>query len=148
MLYALTESSLISSLPVPFRPHFFSATPHLLYSLWIALCLLRLPPMCQRIEDFKDVDFGGENILINQNEVHFHLCWHSMWLSVPLWLVCSFSNLFIRCVCSGLLANFLICKESVCHSWYEKSVHLSEIIVGYIRIDYCSKQIIKSNSLT
>lgn len=52
MLYALTESSLISSLPLSILPS-FSATPYHPHSLWIALCLPESPPKCERRENFK-----------------------------------------------------------------------------------------------
>ena len=52
MLYALTESSLISSLPLSISPS-FSATPYLPHSLWIALCLPVSPPKCRRTQNFK-----------------------------------------------------------------------------------------------
>lgn len=54
MLYALTESSLVSFLALSILPS-FSATPYLPHSLWIALCLPELPTMCERRDDFRVV---------------------------------------------------------------------------------------------
>lgn len=88
MLYALTESSLISSLPLSISPS-FSATPYLPRSLWIALCLPVSPPKCGQ-RDINLIVYKLEKILMNENEVGFH----SQHLSVRLFflLVCSVSE--------------------------------------------------------
>lgn len=59
MLYAWTESSLISSLPLSISPS-VSATPYLPRSLWITLCLPASPHKCEDRENEREGG-GGEN---------------------------------------------------------------------------------------
>lgn len=69
MLYALTESSLISSLPLSISPS-FSATPYLPHSLWIALCLPVLPRKCRRTQNFKGGRWNPYLVRIGKNNLN------------------------------------------------------------------------------
>lgn len=58
MLYTVTESSLISSLPLSISLSFFSATPYLPRFLWIALCLPGSSPKVWTKREFQAWEGG------------------------------------------------------------------------------------------
>lgn len=97
MLYAVTESSLISSLPLSPFCLLFSATPYLPHFLWITLCLPGSPPQCGQRENINDGEVEHYLIQTEKNiserkcsELSLSPPIHVPFLpvTIPLWLSC------------------------------------------------------------